>query len=103
MRMMVRVQLDTEKSNEAIAKGRLSEVLESAVQRLKPEASYFLPERGKRACLFVVDMQDSAQLPTIAEPFFTELGGEIEVTPAMDVEEMRRGLEAYMRESGKRV
>jgi hypothetical protein len=89
--------MDTQMSNEAIKKGTLSKLMESMIDRLKPEAAYFGPSEGGRSCTFVFDMKDSSQLPVIAEPLFEELGASIEVQPVMDVDDLRKGLAEAMR------
>ncbi|WP_267244788.1 hypothetical protein [Streptomyces sp. PR69] len=94
MRVMLRAQLDTEKSSEALHKGRLPKIMMELMDQLHPEAAYFGPSNGKRSCTFVFDMEDSWRLPGIAEPLFTELGATIEVQPVMNTEDMQKGLAA---------
>ena len=59
---------------------------------LKPEAAYFFPEDGKRAGIFVFDMEGSWQLPPTVEPLFLNLDASIHVTPVMNGEDLERGL-----------
>ncbi|MFI8851220.1 hypothetical protein [Streptomyces sp. 891-h] len=92
MRMLLKARLDTEKGSELIASGKMGQVLESLLQRLQPEAAYFTPDRGHRSCLFVFDMEDSSQLVTLTEPLFRELGAEVTVQPAMNVDDVKAGL-----------
>ncbi|MEW2127960.1 DUF3303 family protein [Streptomyces sp. NPDC007259] len=94
MRVMLRAQLDTQLANEAVKNGSLPKIMQSLMERLKPEAAYFGPSEGKRACTFVFDMQDSSLLPSIAEPLFEGLGAEIEIQPVMNTEDMQKGLAA---------
>lgn len=94
MRVMLRAHMDTQISNEAIKNGTLPEIMNSMAGLLKPEAAYFGPGEGGRCCTFVFDMQDSSQLPTIAEPLFEGLGARIEIQPVMNIEDMRKGLAA---------
>ena len=44
--------------------------MQRTMERLKPEAAYFLAEDGKRTGLFFFNMQDVSQIPVIAEPLF---------------------------------
>lgn len=92
MRMMLRAVMDTEKANEARSSGKLPRVMEETLKRLQPEAAYFGSFQGRRACYIVFDMQDSSQLPSIAEPFFQEFGAEVEVHPVMTAEDLTKGL-----------
>src|SRR3954469_12453254 len=70
MRMMLKVVIDTDAGNEAAQKGQLLEVTRQLVAQLDPEAAYFVPDGGQRACLIVFDMTDTSQIPVIAEPLF---------------------------------
>lgn len=95
MRTMLRVQMSVEKGNQAIQSGKLPQVMSGIMGELKPEAAYFYPENGKRACLMVFDMKDASQIPVIAERFFHELNAEVTLTPVMNAEDLKKGLEAW--------
>ncbi|AIV35127.1 hypothetical protein LMJ38_04510 [Streptomyces sp. R1] len=92
MRVLLKATLDTEKANEAIRSGKLPEVISRTLDQLKPEAAYFGPLGGRRTALLVLDMQDSSELPPTGEPFFTELNAEVEVSPIMNADDLRKGL-----------
>ncbi|MEU9212058.1 hypothetical protein AB0D27_30010 [Streptomyces sp. NPDC048415] len=92
MRVMLKASLDTEKGNELIRSGKLSEVIKEALDQLKPEAAYFGAVRGRRTIFLVFDMKDSSDLPPAGEPFFTELNAELEVFPIMNGEDLQKGL-----------
>ncbi|MFE9394572.1 DUF3303 family protein [Streptomyces flavidovirens] len=92
MRVMLHAHIDTEAGNEAIRKGTLPQMINSVIEQLKPEAAYFFPNMGRRSCMFVFDMQDSSQLPPVAETFFMELGAEVEVVPVMNGDDLKKGL-----------
>ncbi|MER7576062.1 DUF3303 family protein [Streptomyces sp. NPDC126514] len=92
MRVMLKATMDTEKGNEAIRSGRMPDVIKNAMEKLRPEAAYFGPEGGRRTCWMVLDLQDSSQLPPMAEPFFTELNAEVSVVPIMNAEDLQKGL-----------
>ncbi|MFI6844310.1 hypothetical protein OG535_38405 [Kitasatospora sp. NBC_00085] len=94
MRVMLRAHFDTQVSNEAIKDGSLPKIMESMVERLKAEAAYFGPSEGGRSCTLVFDLQDSSQLPTIAEPLFQKLGAKIEIQPVMNPADLQKGLAA---------
>jgi hypothetical protein len=48
MRMMMKVQLDTEAGSRAIADGSMPQLMQETLGRLQPEAAYFGPENGIR-------------------------------------------------------
>jgi hypothetical protein len=93
MRMLLKVSIPVEKGSEAYNSGALQQTFQSAAEALKPEAMYFFPEDGKRTGLFVFEMEGSWQLPSIVEPMFQALGASVLVTPAMNGDDLQRGIE----------
>lgn len=93
MRMMLRAVVDTESGNRAMADGTAQKTIQETVERLQPEALYFVGEDGQRSLWAVIDMADSARLPEIAEPLY-QLGARVTLTPCMSLEDLQRGLAA---------
>ncbi len=62
------------------------------IEQTKPEATFFVTEGGRRTGLFFFDMKDSSLLPSLAEPFFLNLNASVEVTPAMNADNLKAGL-----------
>ncbi|MFD7769455.1 hypothetical protein [Streptomyces sp. NPDC059787] len=94
MRVLLKATMDTEKTNELIRSGKMTEVMKEALDRLQPEAAYFGPVGGQRTALLVFDLADSSEMPPLNEPFFTEMNARVEMTPIMNAEDMRKGLSA---------
>ncbi|MFD3534674.1 hypothetical protein [Streptomyces sp. NPDC058664] len=94
MRMLLKVQMDTQASNEAIRQGNLQKLMETAMSELRPEAAYFGTENGCRTAYLFIDLADPSQMPKFSEPFFLELGARISYTPVMNQEDLRKGLGA---------
>ena len=94
MRTLLKVSIPTAAGNAAISEGRLPQALQSLLDKLKPEAAYFVPEQGRRTALIFFDMQDPSQLVPISEPLFQGLNASLEFTPAMNLEDLRAGLQA---------
>ncbi|MGA5894633.1 hypothetical protein [Streptomyces venetus] len=92
MRVLLKACMDTEKANEAIRNGTLGKMLQESMEQIRPEAAYFTTDHGRRTAYMVFDMEDSAQMPVIAEPFFLQLDAEITYTPVMNAEDVQRGL-----------
>lgn len=93
MRTLLKVQMDTEAGSKAIADGSMPEVMQSMMERLKPEAAYFAPEGGVRTAYIVFDLEDPSQIPTIAEPLFRTMKAKITFTPVMNREDLQKGLQ----------
>ena len=92
MRMMMKVQMDTEAGSRAIADGSLPQALQQTLGDLQPEAAYFGPEAGVRTAFIVFDLQDPSQLPPIAEPLYSKFAARIQMFPVMNREDLQQGL-----------
>jgi outer membrane receptor for Fe3+-dicitrate len=92
MRMMMKVQVDTEAGSRAIADGSLTRVMQETLGRLHPEAAYFGPENGMRTAYIVFNLEEPSQLPSITEPMFSNLKANIKVFPVMNQEDLQTGL-----------
>ena len=92
MRMMMKVQVDTEAGSRAIGDGSLTRVMQETLGRLQPEAAYFGPENGMRTAYIVFNLEEPSQLPSITEPMFSNLKANIQMFPVMDREDLQKGL-----------
>jgi len=93
MRMMMKVSIPVEAGNKGVKEGLLPKTVMGFIEQMKPEAAYFVSEGGKRTGYFFFDLKDTSSLPLAAEPFFMNLNAAVEVTPAMNVEDMKAGVE----------
>jgi hypothetical protein len=93
MRMMMTVTIGAEAGNRGLKDGSLPRTIEAFVKQFKPEAAYFTIAGGDRTAIFVLSMTDAHQLPALAEPFFEALGAHIELTPAMNADDLKTGLQ----------
>jgi hypothetical protein len=94
MRMLLKATIPTELGNRAIKDGSFAKVMEATMAKLKPEAAYFVAERGRRCALFFFDMREASDIPGIAEPLFVGLHAEIELVPVMNADDLKKGLGA---------
>ena len=90
MRCLVKISFPVENGNEAALNGTLGSTIESILNELKPEAAYFTAERGQRGGFIVVDMKDSSQIPSVAEPWFLAFNAEVEMFPCMNIEDLKK-------------
>ena len=93
MRMMMKVQIDTQAGSKAIADGSLAQVMQETMSRLRPEAAYFGPEDGVRTAFIIFDLQDTSELPSISEPLFNKFNANILLFPVMNQEDLQKGLQ----------
>ena len=96
MRVMLKSQLDVDQGNLAIADGSIGKTFDKLFGYCKPEATYFLVERGKRTVYAVFDMVSPDQIPVIAETLFQAFGAEVDLHPVMVGAELEKGLGAWM-------
>ena len=61
------------------------------MNKLKPEAAYFLAQDGVRSAILFFDMQDTCEIPAIVEPFFKGLHAEVELVPVMNANDLQEG------------
>ena len=92
MRVMVKFRFPTPAGNEGLKAGRVGKVLAQIMEDLKPEAAYFYPSEGLRAGHFIVQIDEPTQVLEIGERLWFGLGGEVEMTPVMNAEDIQKAL-----------
>ncbi|MFD4258104.1 hypothetical protein ACFWR9_10855 [Streptomyces sp. NPDC058534] len=95
MRVLLTVQMDTEKANKAITGKTLPKTMKSVLDRAKPEAAYFGDKDGMRTGFIVFDLKEMSDIPFIVEPFFQDLGAKVTFTPVMNFDDVQAGLQKY--------
>jgi hypothetical protein len=89
---MIRLTIPVEAGNRAFRDGSLPKTMMELIERLKPEAAYFFPDRGIRTALMVVDLKDPSDILAIAEPLFESLNAAVEFLPVMNAEDLKKGI-----------
>jgi hypothetical protein len=93
MRFLIRAKTPTEAGNKVVQDPNFLTKLEEYLNKVKPEAAYFMPIEGQRAGAFIVNMESNEQVPAIVEPLFQWWGSNIDVVPVMNFEELKKGLQ----------
>lgn len=99
MRMMVKFQMECAAANAAIKSGALPKLMKSFMEERRPEAAYFLAEGGLRTAYFFIDLKDVSEIPQVVEPFFMGVNAAATITPAMNAEDLGKGLEAWAKKA----
>jgi hypothetical protein len=99
MRMVLKAVIDTEAGTEVFRRGAVAEVVDRMQEDLQPEALYFFGEDGQRMVFAVFDLADPSQLPVLTEPLFALGKAKITMTPCMNLEDLKKGVE----EAGRRM
>ena len=90
MRFLVKVNIPVEAGNAAAKAGKLGTTIQAILADLKPEAAYFTDDNGKRTGFLFLEMQDAAQIPGIAEPWFLAFNASVEIHPVMVPDDLAR-------------
>ncbi|MGH3253577.1 MAG: hypothetical protein ACRDOI_46210 [Trebonia sp.] len=89
---MARISMPVESGNQAIKDGTMGALMQRATERWKPEAMYFTAFDGQRTAFVVFDLPDASGIPSFAEPFFAGLNASVDLAPAMNVDDLKKGL-----------
>lgn len=99
MRTLMKITMPVGAGAPTVQDGTIERVLGETAARLRPEAAYFYPENGRRTALMVFDLKDPSDIPSIAEPLFTELNATVEMHPVMNAEDLKKGVATYLGQS----
>jgi hypothetical protein len=90
MRFMFKAKFDIEKANDAAKKGAFAEKIKAILEELKPEATYFVAEGGKRTAILIVDMKETSDMARVAEPWFFAFNAKVNFQPLMVPEDFAK-------------
>jgi hypothetical protein len=94
MRMMAKISMPAESASQRIKDGTLGALMQRQAERWKPEGMYFTTFDGRRTAYMIFDLPNASDMPPFAEPFFTELDADVEIAPAMNGDDLAKGLSA---------
>jgi hypothetical protein len=84
--------MEVEAANRAIKEGSMPGIIQRFTEAAKPEGVWFTALDGKRTMIAVFDLASPADMPPLAEPFFSGLNATFELSPAMDAADLQTGL-----------
>jgi len=98
MRMLMHIKLPLEPFNSAVRDGSAGPKMRRILEAANPEASYFSEQDGHRGGILVVNVNEPADVPRLAEPWFLTFNAAVEFRVAMTPEDLGRAdLEALGR------
>ena len=101
MRMMMHVKFPLEPFNSAVRDGSAGARMQKILAQAKPEAAYFMEYGGQRSCMLVINITETSQIPSFAEPWFLQFNANIELRPVMTPQDLAAaGLEALGKQWG---
>jgi hypothetical protein len=92
MRFLVRAQISTDAGNRMVKNPKFMQNLEDYIKKVNAEASYFFEAGGDRTFAFIVNMESSDMIPSVAEPLFQDFGAKVEFHPVMVLEDLKKAL-----------
>lgn len=90
MRVMMKVVIPVETGNRVAKAGKLAQTIQSILSEQKPEAVYFGEEAGERTGFIFVQVNNSSEIPRLAEPWFLAFDAAVEFHPVMALEDLAK-------------
>jgi hypothetical protein len=90
---MMRVTIPVGAGNKSVKDGSIASILETTMADIKPEAAFFTSEGGDRTAYLFFDLKETSDIPRIAERLFQRLDARVELSPVMNLEDLKRGLQ----------
>jgi hypothetical protein len=92
MRFLVLAKIPTEDGNKMVQDPNFLRKLESYINKVKAEATYFFEADGNRVASFIVDIESADQIPVLSEPLFSGMGAHVELHPVMSLDDLKKGM-----------
>lgn len=90
MRILMNIRIPHEPFNTAVRQGTAGATLQRIIEEAKPEAIYFTEQNGTRGAVMVVNMNESSEIPALAEPWFLNFNADCEFRIAMTPQDLER-------------
>ena len=92
MRFLISAKIPTEAGNLMVQDPKLLSKLETYMNKVKAEATYFFEADGNRVASFIVDIESTIQIPVLVEPLFSGMGAHVELHPVMSFDYLKKGI-----------
>ena len=89
MKIVMIVRIPHETFNAGVKDGSVGEKLNKILDDAKPESVYFTEMDGQRTVVMAVDMKESSEIPSLAEPWFLNFEADVEFHPAMTPDDLK--------------
>ena len=99
MKLLLKAKFPISPFNEMVKNGTVGATIGKILDTVKPEAAYFTEMDGHRGAIMLVNLDDPAQIPALAEPFFLALNADVEFHIVMSPDDLKR---AGLEEIGKK-
>jgi hypothetical protein len=92
MRVLVRAMIPTSAGNKMVKDPNFLKNLEDYIRKFNCEASYFTEVNGNRTMVLVLDLASPDMIPAIAEPLFQGYEANVEIHPAMNLDDLKKAI-----------
>lgn len=92
MKFLIHAKIPTEAGNLMVQDPKLLSKLDTYVNTVKAEATYFFETDGTRVAAFIVDIQSADQIPVLVEPLYSGMGAHVELHPVMSFDDLKKGI-----------
>jgi hypothetical protein len=92
MRVLVRAIIPTVAGNKMVKDPNFLKNLEDYIQKFNCEATYFTDVNGNRTMVFVLDLPSPDMIPDIVEPLFQGFDANVEIHPAMNLDDLKKAI-----------
>ena len=92
MSLLIHARIRTEDGNKMVQDPDFLRKIETYINKVKAEATYFFEANGNRIAAFIVDIQNADQIPVLAEPLFSGMGAHVEFHPVMSLDDLKKGI-----------
>jgi len=95
MRILMNIRFPTPEFNALMRSGAISETMNHILDELKPENVYFTEQGGQRMAILIVNLDQAASIPRLAEPWFLKFNAIVEFHAVMTPDDLKAsGLES---------
>jgi hypothetical protein len=98
MKFILNVTIPNKEFNAAVKDGSAGEKLGKIMDSIEPEGVYFTTQEGQRGVTMIVNLENAAEVPRIAEPWFLTFNAKLDIKLAMSPEDLAK---AGLEEMGK--
>jgi hypothetical protein len=101
MRFVMHISLPVDKFNQKVRDGSAPKIMGRILEETKPEAAYFCAQDGRRGGFLIVNMNQTSEMPKLAEPWFLNFDAAVVFMPTMTPEDLgKSGLEELAKKWG---
>jgi len=92
MRVLVRAMIPTAAGNKMVKDPNFLKSIKDYIEKFNCEAAYFTEVNGNRTMVFVLDLPSPDMIPAIAEPLFQGYEANVEIHPAMNLDDLKKSI-----------